>query len=96
MDQLIQIAELMINERDYTMRLESVNKLRDIIIMEKETSLNFNNARFVRNVIEKSIRNQAVRLLSRYKKPSKQDLMEILPQDVTASENKLKMEYGVS
>ncbi|EPD81020.1 MULTISPECIES: AAA family ATPase [Paenibacillus] len=95
-DQLIQIAELMINERDYTMRLESVNKLRDIIIMEKETSLNFNNARFVRNVIEKSIRNQAVRLLSRYKKPSKQDLMEILPQDVTASENKLKMEYGVS
>lgn len=85
-DQLIQIAEGMAKERDYALLPQSVFKLRDLLLQEKtETIYAFSNARYVRNVIERAIRHQAVRLLGAYPgdaSPGRQELMTLRPEDV--------------
>jgi len=84
-DQLIQIAEGMAKERDYTMLPQTVYKLRQVLAQEKAESLyDFSNARFVRNVLERAIRFQAVRLLDQYPgaSPGRQELMALRPEDV--------------
>nr|WP_040711590.1 AAA family ATPase [Paenibacillus curdlanolyticus] len=84
-DQLIQIAELMARDRDYSLLPQTVFKMRQHLMQEKHMSVfSFSNARYVRNMIEKSIRHQAVRLLSQYanSSPGKQELMAIRPEDV--------------
>lgn len=84
-DQLIQIAEGMVKERDYAMLPQSLFKLRELLLYEKAESLyHFSNARYVRNVIERAIRNQAVRLLTQYPigSPGKQELITLRPEDV--------------
>ena len=85
-DQLIRIAEGMAKERDYVFHPQALVKLRELIVREKaETLYHFSNARFVRNVIERAIRHQAVRLLSQYPNgtaPSKHELMLIRAEDV--------------
>lgn len=84
MDQLIQISELMAKERDYILMPQSMLKLKEHLQAEKDNHLHaFSNARYVRNLIEKSIRNQAVRLLNHYVagNPSKLELMTIRPED---------------
>jgi stage V sporulation protein K len=84
-DQLIQIAEVMAKERDYTLLPQTLFKLRELLVQEKANSpYSFSNARFVRNVLERSIRHQAVRLLSQYPSgsPGRQELMALYPEDV--------------
>lgn len=84
-DQLIQIAELMARERDYSLLPQAVFKLRQHLVEERESSLfSFSNARYVRNVIERAIRYQAVRLLGQYPGgvPGRQELMSIRPEDL--------------
>ncbi|TJY44238.1 AAA family ATPase [Cohnella pontilimi] len=84
-DQLIQIAEGMTKERDYTLLPPTLFKLRELLLQEKtETIYHFSNARFVRNVLERAIRNQAVRLLTAYPSgsPGRQELMSLRPEDV--------------
>lgn len=84
-DQLIQIAELMVKERDYNLLPQTILKLRQHLVHEKcETMHAFSNARYVRNVIEKSIRNQAVRLLNQYQhsSPGKLELMTLRTEDL--------------
>lgn len=84
-DQLIQIAEGMAKEREYALLPQSLFKLRELLVQEKvNTPFAFSNARFVRNVIERSIRNQAVRLLTQYPSgsPGRQELMALRPEDV--------------
>ena len=83
-DQLVQIAEMMIKERDYTLAPSTVAKLRQILIAEKTRQMtSFSNARFVRNLIEKSIRQQAVRLVNLYAaSPGRQELMTLRPEDL--------------
>ncbi|GLX68137.1 stage V sporulation protein K [Paenibacillus glycanilyticus] len=83
-DQLIQISELMAKDRDYNLLPQSIFKLRQHLIQEKMNDLfSFSNARYVRNLIEKAIRYQAVRLLNTYANsiPPKQELMSIKPED---------------
>lgn len=64
-DQLLQIAKKMLREREYQLTNEAEWRLREQITQEKHhTPHNFSNARFVRNVIEKSIRKQAIRILN--------------------------------
>lgn len=87
-DQLIQIAELMVRERDYTLIPASVMKLRQLLAAEKNRYPDsFSNARFVRNLMERSLRHQAVRLLSQYSSssPGRQELMAIKPEDMNPS-----------
>ncbi|MBW7477824.1 AAA family ATPase [Paenibacillus oenotherae] len=84
-DQLIAIAELMAKERDYTLMPQTLFKLRQHLMQEKTASLySFSNARYVRNIIEKAFRHQAVRLLGQYTSgsPGKQELMAIRPEDM--------------
>ncbi|RXZ81961.1 AAA family ATPase [Paenibacillaceae bacterium] len=89
-DQLIQISELMAKDRDYQLMPQALFKLRQHLAQERqETMFSFSNARYVRNVIEKAIRYQAVRLLSQYPSgvPGKQELMAIRPEDLKWDNN---------
>jgi stage V sporulation protein K len=83
-DQLIQISELMIKEREYVLLPQTVSRLKQHLGEEKAENWQiFSNARYVRNLLEKSIRHQAVRLLNQYTSvPSKQELMTIRPEDL--------------
>jgi len=86
-DQLIQIAETMARQRDYAWMPQTLFKLRQLLVKEKEESpYHFSNARFVRNMLERAIRNQAVRLLSQYPNgsPGRQELMSLRPEDLRA------------
>ncbi|MBD2869837.1 AAA family ATPase [Paenibacillus arenilitoris] len=84
-DQLIQISELMAKERDYILQPQTIFKLRQHLMQEKQSAMfSFSNARYVRNSIEKAIRYHAVRLLTQYANsvPPKQELMSIRPEDL--------------
>ncbi|MFD2612138.1 stage V sporulation protein K [Paenibacillus gansuensis] len=82
-DQLLQICELMLKERDYQIAPPAVFKLRQHLMQEKQSYLHsFSNARYVRNVIEKAIRYQAVRLLGTGMPPTKHELMQLKPEDL--------------
>jgi stage V sporulation protein K len=84
-DQLTLIAELMAKERDYTLLPQTLFKLRQHLMQEKNESFYaFSNARYVRNLIEKAIRYQAVRLLGQYPgiAPGRGELMAIRPEDM--------------
>lgn len=84
-DQLVQIAESMTKDREYTLLPQTVFKLKQLISQEKSDAVyDFSNARFVRNVLERAIRYQAVRLLSQYPNgsPGRQELMSLRPEDV--------------
>ncbi|KZE68566.1 AAA family ATPase [Paenibacillus jamilae] len=83
-DELMLIAVKMAIEKDYNITGDAMIKLRDIVQSEVETRANFSNARYVRNVIEKAIRHQAVRLMNRPSKINKQNLMDIIPRDITS------------
>ncbi|WP_239614356.1 AAA family ATPase [Cohnella mopanensis] len=84
-DQLVQIAEGMTKEREYTMLPQTLFKLRQLLVQEKTESVyDFSNARYVRNVLERAIRYQAVRLLSHYpaSSPGRSELMALRPEDI--------------
>lgn len=83
-DQLVQIADGMVKEREYTLHPQALIRLRQMIVDEKaETMYHFSNARYVRNALEQAIRQQAVRLLTHYPEdaPSKQELMGLRAED---------------
>ena len=84
-DQLIQIAEMMAKDRDYTLIPQALFKLQELLLQEKTESLYpFSNARFVRNVIERAMRRQAVRLIVQYPSgsPGRQQLMALRSEDI--------------
>ena len=61
----MEIASRMLDEKEYILSHEAEKKLKDHLIWVKAV-LNpnsFSNGRYVRNIIEKSIRAQAMRLL---------------------------------
>jgi stage V sporulation protein K len=63
-DELIEIARKMVKDREYEMEREAELKLRGYLqSLKAERSYNFSNGRLIRNVIEKAVRAQAVRLL---------------------------------
>lgn len=64
--QLIDIAKQMASEREYELTNEAVYKLKQhLTTLQYSSTVHFSNARYIRNIIEKSIRMQAVRLLKR-------------------------------
>jgi stage V sporulation protein K len=64
-EQLMDIAQRMMTEREYTFSHEAEKKLKEHLIWVKAvlSPTSFSNGRYVRNIIEKSIRSQAMRLL---------------------------------
>ncbi len=64
LDELMEIANMMVSEREYRFSKEAEVKLRKHL-KEKiaRSQINFSNARYVRNIIEQAIRMQAYRLV---------------------------------
>jgi len=83
-DQLLQIAEIMLKESQYVLMPQTELKLRQHLTHEKLSSgCGFSNGRYVRNLLEKSIRLQAVRILQQGTAiPSRQELMMLRPEDL--------------
>lgn len=63
-NQLMEISGIMLKEREYALSKEAEWKLRDHLTMVKnQMPFTFSNGRYIRNIIEKGIRTQAMRLL---------------------------------
>jgi stage V sporulation protein K len=88
LDELLQIAEQMAREREYVLLPGTMVRLKHVLAEEKQVFWrSFSNARFVRNILDKLVRNQAVRLMQLYPQvPSKQELMTIRPEDLPSKE----------
>lgn len=64
-EQLMEIGKRMLNEKEYILSQDAERKLREHLTFIKMVNpISFSNGRYVRNIIEKSIRSQAMRLLS--------------------------------
>lgn len=81
-DELIDIGNRMLVERQYQLSKQATWKLRNHLARKlRGDAKNFSNARYVRNMIEKAIRMQAVRLLTSEQLDSK-DLIVLTEQDL--------------
>ncbi len=79
-DELLQIAEVMVENRQYKLTESAKRKLMKILIRD-DNSREIGNARLVRNIIERAIRKQAVRVLSKIN-ITKEDLIAIDSIDI--------------
>jgi stage V sporulation protein K len=87
-EQLMEISARMLVEREYTFSHEAEKKLKEHLIWVKAV-LNpnsFSNGRYVRNIIEKSIRAQAMRLLM-LNSYDRHELMTIRSNDLVFEED---------
>lgn len=79
-DDMVEIARLMCGDRDYDMTEGYIEAIK--VRLDKERKLHgFGNARTVRNIIEQSIRRQAVRL-SKFEELTKDALMYLTTADL--------------
>ncbi|MBM7693760.1 stage V sporulation protein K [Peribacillus deserti] len=64
-DELMEIAEKMLKEKEYILSSDAERKIRAHLNYVKDVvnPISFSNGRYIRNVIEKSIRAQAMRIL---------------------------------
>jgi stage V sporulation protein K len=87
-DQLMEISSRMLDEREYTLSHEAEKKLKDHLIWVKAvlSPNSFSNGRYVRNIIEKSIRAQAMRLLLQ-NSFDKHELMTLRSNDLVFEED---------
>lgn len=81
--ELLKIAEQMCAMRQYTLSEEARRTLVSLLARQQlADNESFGNARTVRNIIEKAIRRQAVRLITKAN-TTRQDLILIEPADIT-------------
>ncbi|GGE24666.1 stage V sporulation protein K [Marinithermofilum abyssi] len=81
-DELMKISECMVEKRQYRLSSAAKETLRRQLLKEMaEEVQTFGNARYVRNVVEHAIRQQAVRLLH-CRQVSKEDLMILRAEDL--------------
>ncbi|WP_026583334.1 stage V sporulation protein K [Bacillus sp. J33] len=87
-DQLMEIGQRMLQEREYTLSHESEKKLREHLhhVKNNLSPNSFSNGRYIRNIIEKSIRAQAMRLLMQ-NSYDRHDLMTIRSNDLVFEED---------
>ncbi|MCY0881072.1 MAG: AAA family ATPase [Firmicutes bacterium] len=65
--ELLHIAQMMLNQRQYHLAPEAVHMLEEYLTQKMHSvSEHTGNARMVRNLIERAIRQQAVRLMAQY------------------------------
>ncbi|WP_106498554.1 stage V sporulation protein K [Lentibacillus sp. Marseille-P4043] len=85
-DQLMNIAKQMVSLREYQLSQEAEWKLQTQLSKKtREGERNFSNARYVRNVIEHSIRRHAVRVLCKDHYTA-DDLIRLTGSDLTFTE----------
>ena len=64
MDQLLDILKMMAKERDYRLTNRALLKVeQQIEICLRNDPFTFSNARYIRNILEKAIRQQAMRMM---------------------------------
>jgi len=86
-NELMEIAARMLKEKQYELSREAGSKLKDhLIYVKAQKKPSFSNGRYVRNMIEKAVRSQAMRLLT---EPhiNRKDLMMLLSNDFKLSKN---------
>jgi len=87
LDQLSEIAKQMFREREYELTVDAEWKLRKHLFNKMQIKeRNFSNARYVRNIVEQSIRMHAIRVLCQ-QKFSPNDLIKITELDLKFDEN---------
>jgi hypothetical protein len=79
--ELLHIAEQLCAKRQYTLALDTQVLLLKLLLLQSNNNENFGNARTVRNLIEKAIRHQAVRLMPKTN-VTRQELMVIEAVDL--------------
>lgn len=86
-DELMNIADDMLKEREYHMSNDARRTLRQYLLQKERAPFrpNSGNAREVRNYIEKAIRHHAFRLLQT-KEPTREQLMRIEASDLNFRE----------
>jgi stage V sporulation protein K len=85
-DQLVEIAEMMYSEREYVLDKESKHYIYRVLTkLRNEEGLNNGNARTVRNLVERSIRHQAQRVVNS-SQINRQSLMYIKKEDLIGEE----------
>lgn len=64
-EELMEIGKIMVKEKEYILSHDAERKLREHLVQMKDSYYynRFSNGRYIRNIIEKSIRQQAMRLL---------------------------------
>ncbi len=83
LEELIKIAKLMLKKKQYILKFEAELKLKKILRQYIILGIISNgNARFVRNIIEHSIRYQAYRLIENKEKLDKTNLLYITEKDI--------------
>jgi stage V sporulation protein K len=85
--ELLDIADLMLQKKQYELSGGAREELRFVIERELKCHENSGNARLVRNLIEKAIRKQAVRLLQDGKKITRRELMQLTREDLLGEAN---------
>ncbi len=85
--EMLSIADLMLQQRQYFLSNGAREEFLSIIEREHKRHEHSGNARLVRNLIERDIRRQAVRLLPRSSTLSRKDLMTIIREDLEAPIN---------
>ena len=83
---LLAIADLMLQKRQYVLTNGAREELRFHIEKERRRHAHSGNARLVRNLIERAIRRQAVRLIHRQGNLSREELMAISREDFEGSD----------
>ncbi|MDI6704769.1 MAG: AAA family ATPase [Bacillota bacterium] len=82
-EELVEIGETMLEKREYKFTTGAKSKIREILYEQvKQGDLVMGNARFIRNLVEKAIRKQAVRL-AHEKVVTRENLMTIERQDIS-------------
>ena len=95
-DQLMEIAEKMVKEREYRFSAGARERLRNHLYTEMQKDDHpFGNARYVRNMIEQAIRHQAVRLLHK-SILNREELMTLQREDLQLEERKKAQSYSWS
>ena len=79
-DELVEIAEKQYSSKGYVIDEDAKNVLRNIFDIAKQNP-QFGNGRYVRNVFEKSVNNQALRL-SVDMDLTKEELITITAEDI--------------
>ena len=88
-DELMQIAKMMVEKRQYRFSSEALFKFESLLQNSKNDMFydKLGNARLVRNMIEKALRRQALRLVNQ-RRISREDLLQIKPEDISEVEVK--------
>ncbi len=83
LEELMSIAETIVDQRQYKLSISAKAKLARIISQRRiRDSINSGNARLVRNIVERAIRKQAIRLLEN-DSFSREELITLVSDDIT-------------